>query len=206
MPKWIDITNKRFGRLTALYKVYTKNKQEYWMCKCDCGNTKIINKHNLMCDLTKSCGCLGCEIRQKFPEGERETRLYRIWTAIKERCYNCNSTNYKNYGGRGIIVCDEWKGNYLSFRAWALNNGYNDNLTIDRIDVNGNYEPENCRWATNAVQQRNKRTNHNITYNGETHCIKEWAEILGVPKSKLYSRIKRYGEQTAIDMTAKDIS
>lgn len=105
------------------------------------------------------------------------------------RCYNQNDEHYKDYGGRGIIICEVWKNNYINFYEWAINNGYNDNLTIDRIDVNGNYEPDNCRWTTVQAQQNNKRSNVFLTYNGETHTIMEWANILGVDKyNKLYWR------------------
>lgn len=116
-------------------------------------------------------------------------RLYDIYTTMKQRCYNKNHKKYKHYGGRGIKVCSEWLESYSNFYEWAINNGYSDNLTLDRIDTNGNYEPNNCRWATQKEQQNNKRTNTNITYNGETHNLKQWAEIKGINYKALWKRL-----------------
>lgn len=118
-------------------------------------------------------------------------RLYKIYQGMKERCYNKNKSNYKNYGGRGIVICDEWLKDYKTFKKWALNNGYSNNLTIDRIDNNGNYEPNNCRWATFKQQQNNKRNNHYIEYNGETKTLKEWSEYYNLNVDTLRSRLKR---------------
>ena len=123
--------------------------------------------------------------------GLSNTRLYRIWYGMKQRCYNPKNTRYKNYGGRNITVCDEWENDFISFYNWAIYNGYNDNLTIDRIDVNGNYKPDNCRFIDQKTQQRNRSNNHLITYNGKTHCINEWAEILGFSKYVIQNRILR---------------
>ena len=146
MPKLNDLTGQRFGRLTVLERTELK-----WLCKCDCGNKKIVAGGHLVSGDTKSCGCL------RIKHGMRNTRLYSIWHGMKERCYNTKHKFYKHYGGRGIKVCEEWKNDFQTFADWALSHGYADNLTIDRIDVNGNYEPSNCQWATNAEQQRNKR-------------------------------------------------
>jgi len=118
------------------------------------------------------------------------TRLYRIWKIMKTRCYNKNFHKYPRYGGRGIVVCEEWKNSFISFRNWALENGYADNLTIDRINNNGNYEPSNCRWVTNKIQANNRVSCHLITYKGETHNITEWAEKLGMKFCVLDNRIK----------------
>lgn len=118
-----------------------------------------------------------------------DTRLYCIFGAVKSRCYNKNNKRYKDYGGRGIAVCDEWKDDFMSFYNWAILNGYNDTLTIDRIDVNGNYEPSNCRWVTPKQQARNRRSNRNYTINGETHCLKEWCEIVGLNYRTVQYRI-----------------
>ena len=130
--------------------------------------------------------------------GESKTRLYKIWKGIKERCHNPNNTAFRNYGGRGIGICDEWNGKngYIPFREWALQNGYSDDLTIDRIDVNGNYAPSNCRWVTLTEQSRNKRTTILSTFNGETRTLKEWSEILGINYQTLYRRIFIYGWDT----------
>lgn len=116
-------------------------------------------------------------------------RLYNIWRNMKQRCYNKNHAKYKNYGGRGIQVCDEWRTDFMLFYNWAINNGYKDNLTIDRIDVNGNYEPDNCRWATPKQQSRNTTKNRYYTINNETHCLSEWCEILNLNYKTIYARI-----------------
>ena len=113
------------------------------------------------------------------------------WRKIKHRCTNANNDRWGDYGGRGITVCSEWAESFEAFRDWALANGYRDDLTIDRKDVNGNYEPGNCRWITNQEQQHNRRNNHNITYNGETHTITEWARIYGLSENGLVHRINR---------------
>ena len=127
-----------------------------------------------------------------YKHGLRNTRLYRIWLQIKNRCFNSNTRRYRDYGGRGITMCDEWKNNFKSFYEWSMSHGYSDELTIDRIDNNGNYEPSNCRWVTVKVQNRNARSNHLITYKGETHCIADWADITGLSSTCICNRIK-YG-------------
>lgn len=118
------------------------------------------------------------------------TRLYGVWCAMKERCSNPHNKRYANYGGRGIKVCDEWLHDFSVFEAWSKANGYADKLTIDRIDGNGNYEPSNCRWVTQTVQNRNYSRNHNITYNGETHCIADWGTITGINRATILFRLK----------------
>ena len=123
---------------------------------------------------------------------EKHRRIYKLWSHIKDRCYCKTNKDYKNYGARGIIVCDEWKNNFVEFFKWAIANNYDDTLTIDRIDFNGNYEPSNCRWVTPKEQARNRRNNKLITYNNETHCISEWAEITGIPRKCLEYRIRKW--------------
>ena len=120
---------------------------------------------------------------------DTDTRLFNIWLSMKQRCEDQNSNNYCRYGGRGISVCEEWKTDYLAFKRWAEANGYSDKLTIDRIDVNGNYTPENCRWSTQKEQQRNRRNNIFLTVQCETHCLSEWAELTGIPYERLYYRV-----------------
>lgn len=127
--------------------------------------------------------------------GKRNTRLYRIWLQMKNRCYNENTERYSDYGGRGISVCDEWKNNFQTFYDWSMSNGYDEHLTIDRIDNDGNYSPENCRWSTVQEQVRNTRSNVLLTLNGETHCVAEWSEITGIKETTIRSRI-RYGWNT----------
>lgn len=128
----------------------------------------------------------------KITHGKRHTRLYNIWLQMKNRCYNRKTPRYKDYGGRGITVCDEWKNDFKAFYDWSMLHDYADNLTIDRIDNNGNYTPSNCRWVTVADQNRNSRKCDFITYHGETHCLKEWCEILSLHYGSVLSR-KRYG-------------
>ena len=129
----------------------------------------------------------------KRTHGESKTRLYRVWAHMKGRCNNPNDHGYKDYGGRGIKICDEWNNSYESFREWAIHNGYQEDLTIDRVNVNGNYEPNNCRWVTNLVQARNKRETIYVTCDGVTKTLSEWAEELGVSYYTLHKRIKYLG-------------
>lgn len=162
--KPIDISNTRYGRLVALKITDEKSKRgegRKWVCVCDCGNHKVIRMSDLRSGKTKSCGCLEKEnltkISLKNAHGQTKTRLHNIWIGMKNRCNNKNNQAYKYYGGRGISVCDEWNRSYQTFHIWAINNGYNKNLTIDRIDVDGNYQPNNCKWSTRKEQSRNRR-------------------------------------------------
>lgn len=187
-----DMTGQKFGKLKVLYKLHNYHKKDrvYWLCACECGNLVEVRGSSLRNGHTSSCGCLQKEIVTKH--GKWDNRIYRIWAHIKDRCYNKNHHAYKHYGGRGIFVCSEWKDDFEIFYNWAINNGYDDTLTIDRIDNNGNYEPNNCRWTTRKQQCRNQRNNTNFTYNGETHCLSEWCDILGLNKSTIYHRIYRH--------------
>lgn len=125
--------------------------------------------------------------------GKSNTRLYNIWTHMKARCYNKNDQHYENYGSRGIVVCDEWKHNFMNFYNWAMNNGYRENLSIDRIDVDGNYEPDNCRWVDVKIQNCNKRTSIYLTYDGKTQTIGTWANELNINKTTIYYRYHKLG-------------
>lgn len=123
--------------------------------------------------------------------GMSQTRLYRAWDSMKARCYRKTTAPYKNYGDRGIIVCEEWRESFIAFRDWALANGYVEGLSLDRIDPNGNYEPKNCRWVTMKVQENNRRNNRRIEFNGKTHTMSEWSEILGISQYALFNRFRR---------------
>jgi len=173
-------------------------KYKKWDCQCDCGNIISVRTSSLTRkdgNGTKSCGCQRMEhmLETRIIHGESNTRLYKIWKGIRKRCYNKNSVSYVYYGERGIKMCDEWYNDYSTFMEWALSHGYEDSLTIDRINVNGDYCPENCRWTTMLVQSNNSRHCHYITYNGETHTISEWARILDISRLTLSNRIINLG-------------
>lgn len=189
--KSIDITGQTFGRLTAIKKVYTKNNKQYWLFKCSCGNEKVINKNHVREGSINSCGCLLKENNTGYKHGLSKTRLYSIFMGMKNRCYNPNEPAFKNYGQRGIFVCKEWLNNPKAFVEWALSNGYNDNLTIERIDVNKGYCPENCTWIPLEKQVRNTRVNRRITYKGITKCLAEWCETLGLNQRRTEDRLLR---------------
>ena len=156
-----NISGNRYGKLTALEFSYMKDGHPFWKCKCDCGNVTYKNYWHLVDGHTKSCGCL----KRKYTI--KNKRIFSIWYNMIDRCRNANRKDAKSYYDKGILVCSEWC-TYENFESWSLENGYADNLTIDRIDSNGNYEPSNCRWITIQEQQKNKCTNVMVTYNGET--------------------------------------
>ena len=199
-----DLIGKKFGKLTVLgldhieKYTYPNGKTvniEYLKCKCDCGNFYSVRKYKLLSGHTRSCGCLRKEVvKNKKPatiHGLHKTRIYQTWHHMKQRCYDKGLSSYKDYGGRGITIYSEWQDNFMAFYDWAMNNGYSDELSIDRIDNNKGYFPENCRWITMKEQQRNTRNNRLITYNNETHCLAEWAEILNIKKGTLLTRLNK---------------
>lgn len=193
--KMKDHTGERFGKLTVLRFSRKQKGRYYWICKCDCGNEKEVCIIDLKAGNTRSCGCIRRENPTRIKiRNLSKTRLHKIYTNMKNRCLNKNEERYKDYGGRGIKICDEWLVKYdgfLSFYEWALNNGYTENLTLDRIDNNGNYCPENCRWIDTKEQSRNKRTNILITINNETKCIKDWCVLYGIKVPAVYNYAKR---------------
>lgn len=186
MGKAKDYTGQRFGRLVVIERLpqdpYTKAK---YKCQCDCGKLTIVNSSNLATGHSTSCGCI--VTKHGFA---RKERLYNIGVGMRQRYRDKNSNDYIKYGGRGITICDEWE-EYIQFKQWASSNGYRDNLSIDRIDVNGNYEPSNCRWANSTEQANNQRNNHLITFKGKTQTIKQWSSELGISNITLLTRLNR---------------
>lgn len=187
MTELKDLTGKKFGSLTVVKFSHRKDKHYYWNCICDCGTECIIDGDRLRRGETKSCGCY--KRNMLTTHGKRHHRLYSIWCGMKRRCYLPQLKYYHRYGGRGIVVCNEWKDNFQAFYDWSMNNGYKEGLSIDRIDNDGNYEPTNCRWVNQKTQARNTERNTLITFNDATHCLSEWAEILGFKPSTLYGRL-----------------
>ena len=155
----------------------------------------MVPTYHLNSGHTKSCGCYLSDNRSQNSKknkthGMTKTRLYVVWRGMKRRCYYPRESSFPHYGGRGITVCDEWNNSFEAFRDWAMANGYRDDLTLDRIDYNGNYEPSNCKWSTMEEQQNNKSNNIILTYNGQTHTAPEWSRITGIPVIAIYNRVK----------------
>ena len=189
MPKFIDLSGKRYGKIVVLERAENRGKHTMWKCKCDCGNYTITGASELKSGTTKSCGCLKFESRNST-HGLSDTRLYGIWQGMKERCLKEYSPAYKWYGGRGITICQEWLDDFYNFYNWAIANGYKENLSIDRINVDGNYEPSNCKWIPLEEQALNTRTTKFLTYKGETKTVSEWCEITGIKKTTMLNRIR----------------
>lgn len=199
-----DWVGRHFGHL-EIVAPYNK-AQRTFHCRCDCGFEKDIRATDLDKGAVISCGraeCFWHGVNSRTAFGMSKERLYRIWSGMKKRCYNKNDYNYRHYGGRGIAICDEWRNSYLAFRKWANENGYQNDLSIDRIDVNGNYEPSNCRWATDKEQAINRRPYSELPkkkqrgeqweINGETKFIAEWCEEYGVSVATVLYRVKKKG-------------
>lgn len=203
MPNFIDLTGQKYGRLTVLDRGPDRVRKSgrkivQWNCICDCGNKIVVSASDLRSGHTQSCGCYMIDrIKEaNTRHGKTDSRLYNVWASMRERCYCPTLPTYPRYGGRGIKMCDEWYNSYLEFERWALNNGYDENAlrgkcTIDRIDVNGNYCPENCRWVDQKTQMSNVTYNHYETMNGVTHTVAEWADIYGIPYQMLEGRLCR---------------
>lgn len=193
MWKAEDLTGQRFGKVTVLSRAANnKHGRAVWLCKCDCGNEKEIAAANLKSGRTTSCGCYSRGLKRKTgTHGMTNTRIFHEWQSMLQRCNNPNNQRYEDYGGRGIKVCDEWIDSFVSFCEWSMDNGYDEALTLDREDVDGNYSPDNCRWVTNFEQQSNKRNNRIIECNGEKHILNEWARITGLNAQTIAWRIDR---------------
>ena len=189
-----ELTGLQFGKLAVIEKVGYKNKNSQWLCRCECGNTTVVGKGNLVGGRTKSCGCLKHQEAVNRTHGKSKTRLYYVWRNMLNRCYDSNVRDYPSYGGRGITVCDEWKNDFQAFYDWAMANSYDETaergkFTLDRIEVQGNYEPSNCRWVDEKVQANNKRCNHHIEYKGKTMSLAELADLTGIKYGTLHKRI-----------------
>ena len=188
-----NIIGKKFNHLTVLSKSDKNESGKIkYKCECDCENKTIVfvNRTDLQNGHTTSCGCYAIDnTRERATKhGLSNERLYDIWRAMRYRCRNETDSRYFRYGGRGIKVCDEWN-DFETFYNWAMQNGYEPDLSIDRIDNDGDYCPENCRWVNDITQANNKCTNRNVEYNGVTHTVSEWARLFGVHKETLRYRI-----------------
>ena len=199
--KALDLTNKKFNKLSVVEKTTNQKHKTMWKCKCDCGNIVFVTTSNLTCNRVKSCGCLKTEklIERSTTHNQRHTNLYEVWKTMKQRCFNSNNKSYKNYGARGIQVCEEWKNSFDSFYKWSMSNGYKQGLTIDRINNNDNYCPENCRWTDRTTQANNSRWNKHIIIDGKDDTLANWIRYFNTTPTKYYLRIKKgYSEQDAL--------
>lgn len=185
--------NLKFGMLTTINLAYYNNDgTEIWNCKCECGNTCKVKSTSLSEKKKKSCGCIKYDGHNNMKHNLCYTRLYNIHQKMISRCYKEYEKSYKYYGGRGITVCDEWRGEngFINFYNWSINNGYKDNLSIDRVDVEGNYCPSNCRWATYKTQQNNRTNNRMLKYKGVNYTLSELADKFNMPQDRLWARLK----------------
>lgn len=200
-----DLMGKKFGRLTVIGMAPKTGRKTFWICQCDCGNIKTVRSDSLKAGLIRSCGCLKREQDRVNLEANHShkmsgTRIYQEWQGMKGRCYNEHDPRFDRWGGRGIKVCDEWKDSFENFYSWALANGYNETLTIDRIDNDGDYAPSNCRWASQKEQSRNRSSNINIKIGNSTRTLTEWCEIFDVDYNTVNARYVRYGYRTIDDL------
>jgi hypothetical protein len=196
-----DLTGEKFGRLEVVERI-KKNKRIYYKCICNCesGTEKLIRSDSLTSGKTVSCGCYNSEITSEISKinntthGMSKTKIYNVWGHMISRCENKDTWSYKNYGGRGIIICKEWRSDFMNFYQWSMENGYKEGLTIERIDVNGNYEPRNCRWATQLEQANNKTSTLYIEIDGVTKSSTEWDRLNNLPINCVAQRY-RHGKR-----------
>lgn len=187
MPSFKDHTGQKYGKLTCVSYL----GKSRWLCKCDCGGESTVRSADLTTGNTKSCGC------NHEHHGLTHTPEFRVWVGILRRCYDLRSEDFKNYGERGILVCDRWRYSFSNFYA-DMGQRPTPQHSIDRIDNNLGYSPENCQWSTRKEQGRNRRVNHFITHNGETLCLQDWANRIGIGHTSLLQRIKRHGYEWAL--------
>lgn len=189
-----NISGKRFGRLIALDEFYLKNHKAFWLCECDCGNKVYVSGNALQGGRTKSCGCLYKETRQGgLKHGKWSHPIYWVYRSMLERCYNKNNPFFHNYGGRGIIVCDEWKKDFKCFYDWATSNGWTIGLQIDRTNNDGNYSPLNCRFVTRKVNMNNRQSSIKLIIDQKEYSLDQLEKLYGVPAQRISHRIKHNG-------------
>lgn len=190
MGRPIDLTGKRFGRLTVEYRDTNPRR---WICTCDCGKTVSVRADHLKDGHVRSCGCLSSESSKARMEthGMSKMKIYKVWTGMKQRCFNPKASEYERYGGRGIAVCDEWKDDFQNFYEWAIKSGYSEGLSIDRINNNKGYSPDNCQWATNYQQSRNTSRTKIIKIGGKKVALKDFCNMVGAPYNMVVRRLLR---------------
>lgn len=193
-----DLTGQKFGMLTVIGIAPDSKGKTYWICQCDCGNVKAVRSDSLQTGAIKSCGCLKkrqdqINLTANHSHKMSGTRIYNIWQGMKRRCNNPHDARYFRYGGRGIKLCTQWENSFESFFAWAIENGYREDLTIDRIDNDLGYSPENCRWVCEKEQCNNRSTNIKITIGNATKTLTEWCEIFNLDSKKIMARYNRSG-------------
>lgn len=201
-----DLSGKVFTRLTVLNNYEfrpqgnnPKRNRTFWECQCECGNTGFYRSETLLRGETKSCGCLvRSGLRGNFRHGKRHSRIYYIWSSVIARCENANSNSFESYGGRGITLCRAWREDFMAFDRWANSNGYTEDLTLDRIDNSGNYEPSNCRWVTLLVQANNKRNNRIIEIDGVSKTLADWSKMVTLSYKHFHMMLKRGKDIKAI--------
>lgn len=188
-----DIIGKQFGYWEVLKRVSPKSRKRRYLCLCKCGNMKEVNYDSLKLGKSISCGCYHKEemIKRQTTHGQSGNRIMTIYYDIKSRCYDLKNKRFSDYGGRGIKMCDDWYNSTEKFVEWAFENGYSEELSIDRIDVNGNYEPSNCRWIPISEQANNKRNSIMFTFFGVTKNLKEWCKVINENYQKMYGRYSR---------------
>lgn len=211
--KRLNLVGNKYGRLTVIALDHTDKTCTFWRCLCECGNEHVVRGYHLKSGRVRSCGCLSRDARLKlgaksgaeranYWHGGFGTKLYGVWAAMIRRCENPNQKYYPDYGGRGITVCEEWRKDFVVFRDWANSNGYKEGLTIDRIDVNGNYEPSNCRWVTMKVQAQNRRNTIKIFHDGRYYTLREIAEFGNLKVRTVIGRYER-GEREFLKLIRK---
>lgn len=190
--KVLNMIGRRFGRWTVVSESAERGKggSVRYLCKCDCGNEKVVSGDALRKGDSQSCGCYNLDVVRKFGKTKYKDKLYSIRRSMLDRCHNKNNKSYANYGARGITVCEEWRNSYETFKEWAFANGYKEGLWIERIDNDKGYSPDNCYWATPKEQQRNKRTNRIVNYNGKEMCVTDAAEASGINTFTITRRIE----------------